>query len=209
MIAKRAAPAASLGTMMLAAMFADVLFCVFLLAGIEHVAIEPGITAVNALDLYDIPYSHSLLLDGVWAAALAGICLWRGAGRRVTWVVFAAVLSHWLLDWISHRPDMPLAPGVARYYGLGVWQSVAATVIVEGGLWLAGIVLYARATYARNRAGVVGFWAMIAAMSALWVVSLGGDPPPGLTAVAVVNTVIGVVILSWAFWIDRLRPVKV
>ncbi len=208
MVAKRVAPSMSLGTAMLAATLPDALFCIFLLAGIEHVAIEPGITAVNALDLYNIPFSHSLLLDVVWAAAFAGIYLWLRHDRRGSWVVFAAVLSHWLLDWVSHRPDMPLAPGVPRTYGLGLWYSPWATLVVEGSLWLIAIVLYARLTYGRNRLGVFAFWGMIAVLTALWVVSLGGAPPPSVAAVAVVNFVLGAAVLGWAYWINGLRPVR-
>jgi hypothetical protein len=208
LIAKRAAPEVSLGTTVLAAVFPDVLFCVFLLVGLEHVAIQPGITAVNPLDLYDVPLSHSLLLDVVWGVALAAVYFWRRGGRRGAWVIFAAVLSHWLLDWISHRPDMPLAPGLARHFGLGLWHSVWATFAVEGSLWLVAIVLYARLTSGKNRAGVIGFWSMVAVLTALWVVSLGGAPPPSLAAVAVVNTMIGAVVLAWAYWINRLRPLR-
>jgi hypothetical protein len=208
LIAKRAAPAASLGTMILAATFADALFCIFLLTGIEHVAIVPGITAVNALDLYDIPLSHSLLMDTVWAAALAAIYFWRRRDRRGAWVVFAAVLSHWLLDFVSHRPDMPLAPGVARTFGLGLWHSAWATFVVEGVLWAVSIVLYVRITKATSRAGVFGFWGMIVLVSALWIVSLGGAPPPGLLAVGIVNAVLGSVTLAWAYWINTLRPAR-
>jgi hypothetical protein len=209
LIGKRVAPAASLGTMILAASFPDILFCLFLLAGIEHVAIQPGITAVNPLDLYDIPLSHSLLLDVVWAAALAGVYFWRRGDRRGTWVIFAAVLSHWLLDFVSHRPDMPLAPGVARYFGLGLWHSMWATFVVEGLLWLVSIVLYARITYGKTRAGVFGFWIMIAVLTVLWIVSLGGAPPPSLLAVAIVNSVLGLAVLAWAYWVNRLRPVRI
>lgn len=208
LIAKRAAPAASLGTMILAALFPDLLFSVFLLAGIEHVAIQPGITAVNPLDLYDIPLSHSLLMDAFWGAALAAVYFWRRRDRRGAWVVFAAVLSHWLLDWVSHRPDMPLAPGVARYFGLGLWHFVWATFVVEGLLWAASILLYARITKAKSRAGVLGFWSMIVVLSALWIVSLGGAPPPSVLAVGIVNSILCLLALAWAYWVNRLRPVR-
>jgi hypothetical protein len=207
MIAKRVAPSVSLGTAILAAWFPDLLWCIFLVTGIEHVAIEPGITAVNALNLYDIAFSHSLLLDVVWGMALAGIYFWRRSDRRAAWIVFAAVLSHWLLDWVSHRPDMPLAPGVARTFGLGLWNSVWATFLVEGSLWLASIVLYVRLTRGKGRGGALGFWSMVAGLTALWLVSLGGASAPSVAAVAVVNGILGVAVLAWAYWIDRLRPV--
>jgi hypothetical protein len=208
LIAKRVAPAVSLGTTVLAATFPDVLWCLFLLVGIEHAAIQPGITAVNPLDLYDIALSHSLLLDVFWGVALAGGYFWWRRDQRGAWVIFAAVLSHWVLDFVSHRPDMPLAPGVARYLGLGLWNSVWATFVVEGLLWLVSIVLYARATCGKTRAGVFGFWIMVAILTALWVVSLGGAPPPNLLAVGIVNSVLGVVVLAWAYWINRLRPAR-
>jgi hypothetical protein len=149
--------------------------------------------------------SHSLLLDVVWAGAFAAVYFWRRQDRRAAWVIFAAVLSHWLLDWVSHRPDMPLAPGLARSYGLGLWHSVAATFVVEGALWLVAIVLYARVTYGQTRAGVFGFWGMIAVLTGLWIASLGGTPPPSVLAVGIVNSALGILVLAWAYWVDRLR----
>lgn len=111
------------------------------LLGIEHISIRPGITRVNALNLYDFAWSHSLVMDVVWGALLAAAyCLTRRYGRGA-WVLFAAVLSHWVLDWASHRPDMPLAPGFQRYYGLGLYNSPLGLLIVEGGLWVIGIIL--------------------------------------------------------------------
>jgi membrane-bound metal-dependent hydrolase YbcI (DUF457 family) len=159
---KRATPRVPLWTLLLAAELPDVLWCVFLLVGIEHMRIQPGITKVNPLDLYDFPWSHSLLMDAVWGGVIGGIYyLWRRYARGA-WLLFAAVLSHWLLDFASHRPDMPLAPGVHRYFGLGLWNSVIGTLAVEGLLWVVGVFLYLRATRARGRAGVYGFWIVIA-----------------------------------------------
>src|SRR5690242_3013072 len=133
--AKRIVPNVSAGTLVLAAVLADLLAFVFLIAGIEHVNITPGITAVNPIDCYDFAISHSLLMDAVWAALFAAAYFMWKRDVRVAWVLFAAVLSHWVLDWISHRPDMALAPGMHRYFGLGLWNSVPATLAVEGSLW--------------------------------------------------------------------------
>jgi membrane-bound metal-dependent hydrolase YbcI (DUF457 family) len=94
----------------LAAVVADLLFWLFILLGIEHVRVQPGITATNALDLYDIPISQSLLMDTLWATLLGATYFFRHRHPRGAWVVFIAVLSHWLLDFVSHRADMPLAP---------------------------------------------------------------------------------------------------
>jgi membrane-bound metal-dependent hydrolase YbcI (DUF457 family) len=132
---------------MFAALLADLLVFVFVAVGIEHISIQPGITRVNALNLYDFAWSHSLVMDVVWGALLAAAYFLTRRYGRGAWVLFAAVLSHWVLDWASHRPDMPLAPSFHRYYGLGLYNSPLGLLIVEGGLWLIGIILYLSATH--------------------------------------------------------------
>jgi hypothetical protein len=189
----------------MAALFPDLLWIVFAYTGVEHVAIKPGITAVNALDLYDFPYSHSLLTNVVWAAAFAALYFLLRRYKLGAWVIFAAVLSHWLLDFISHRPDMPLAPGGHTLVGLGLWDSRFATFIVEGGMLLVAIILYVRATRPVRRAGIYGFWIMLALLTALWLLSLRGTPPPNLTAVKIGNMVMFAITLVWAYWIDSVR----
>jgi membrane-bound metal-dependent hydrolase YbcI (DUF457 family) len=111
-------------------------------------------TRVNALNLYDFAWSHSLVMDVVWVALLAAAYFLTRRYGSGAWVLFAAVLSHWVLDWASHRPDIPLAPGFHRYYGLGLYNSPLGLLIVEGGLWVIGIVLYLRATHTRRFAGI-------------------------------------------------------
>src|SRR5436305_5022209 len=90
---KRIQPRISLFTLLTAAMLADILYSFFLIAGVEHVAIRPGITRVNALDLYDFPLSHSLLMDVIWAGLFVGIYFFRSRSVRAAWVIGAAVLS--------------------------------------------------------------------------------------------------------------------
>ena len=116
-----------------------------------------------------------------------------------------AVLSHWVLDFIGHRPDMPLAPSLPGRYGLGVWNSVPLTFAVEGGLWVLGIVVYLRATIAKDRLGTYAFWPAIAVLTAIWIGSIGGTPPPSVRAVALGN-LFSVAIFAWAYWIDGHRP---
>ena len=140
--AKRFAPKTSLGTLVLSAMLADLLGFAFVAFGIEHIGIQPGITRVNALNLYDFAWSHSLLMDLVWGGLLAGAYFLLRRYIRGAWIIFAAVLSHWVLDWLSHRPDMALAPGIHRYFGLGLYNSPLGLLLVEGGLWVAGIIIY-------------------------------------------------------------------
>jgi hypothetical protein len=155
--AKRVAPELSLGTLFLSAQLADLLWPDFLLLHAEHVEIAPGITAVTPLDFVSYPYSHSLVALCVWGALLAGVWWAVRRGRAVAaLVLFGGVLSHWLLDVVSHRPDMPVTLTGPTRLGLGLWRSVPATVVVEGALFVAGVALYARTTAPRDRAGPGG-----------------------------------------------------
>jgi membrane-bound metal-dependent hydrolase YbcI (DUF457 family) len=205
--AKPVAPRVSLAMLILAAALADVLWIVFFSAGLEQVVIEPGIMAANSLNLVSVPFSHSLMMDAVWAFLLAGSYFWARHDSRGAWIIFVAVLSHWVLDVATHRPDMQLLPGIDTRVGLGLWNSRAATFLVEGALWFAAIVLYVRATQPNGRAGSYGFWPMMVILTALWLVSLRGDPPPSLSALAGVNTVFFAVVMAWAAWMNHARTV--
>jgi hypothetical protein len=204
---KRVAPKVSLGTLVLAAAFSDVLWIAFFATGIEQVVIQPGLMVANSLNLVYIPFSHSLLMDAVWGALFAGIYFLLRHDTRGAWVLFAAVVSHWVLDVATHRPDMQLAPGIDMRFGLGLWNSRTATFVVEGALWFVAIVLYVRGTRALSRVGAFAFWTMIVLLSLLWIISLRGDPPPSLKSLALVNTVFFGIVEAWAFWMNRNRKV--
>src|SRR5438552_2611141 len=120
LVAKRFEPKLSLGTLVLAAMLADFLWTIFLLAGVEHVEFKPGMGAANYVADFDVPMSHSLLMDVIWAALFAAAYFLRRHYPHGAWILFAVVLSHWLLDFVAHRFPMPLAPGVPGFSGLGL-----------------------------------------------------------------------------------------
>jgi hypothetical protein len=103
---------------------------------------------------------------------------------------------------------MPLAPGVHKLLGLGLWYSRSATLLVEGCIWLAGVILYIRSTRPTRRVGTYGFWIMVSLITALWLLSLRGDPPPNLDAVIITNMVMFAITLAWAYWIDTVRTVN-
>ena len=124
--AKRYAPTAGLGVLFLAAQFVDVLWPTLLLLGVERVAIVPGITTVTPLDFQHYPVSHSLAAVIGWAALLGGAYYAMFRSRRAAWVIAALVVSHWFLDLVVHRPDLPLAPGHEARLGLGLWNSLPA-----------------------------------------------------------------------------------
>jgi len=202
--AKKVAPKVSLGTLIMAAQFVDLLWPVFLLLGIEHVRINPGDTAFTPLDFYDYPVSHSLLSGIGWAIAFGLVYYAFRRSMKSAWVVGALVISHWLLDLIVHRPDLPIVPGLKMYVGLGLWNSVPATIIVEGALFVIGIVLYLRSTVARDRVGKYSFWSFIIFLVFVAAGNIIGGPPPNVTALAVVAMSVWLLVL-WAYWIDRHR----
>ena len=149
--AKKIAPRTSLGTLILAAQFLDFLWPAFLLLGIEHVRIVPGISVVSPLEFTDYPISHSLLMALVWAVLFGGTYYMLRGYARGAWVVAAAVLSHWVLDFIVHRPDLQLLPGVRLRVGLGLWNSFFASVAVETLFFGVGLWIYLSCTRGRDQ----------------------------------------------------------
>jgi len=206
--AKRIEPRVSLGTTVLASMLPDLLWSGFMLTGTEHVAFRQAIGAGNYFAASDIAFSHSLLMDVIWAAMLALAYFLLRRYLRGALVLFAAVLSHWVLDVIAHRPDMPLAPGVHKLLGLGLWTSVPATLIVEGGMWLAAIVVYVRTTRPRNRAGSYVFWLVVAVLTLAWYNNIAGPPPPNPSAAGISSLIFFSLTVAWAYWMNRLRPAR-
>ena len=206
--AKKWAPQTSLGTLFLAQQWADALWPLLVLAGIEQVRIVPGITRANPLDLAYYPYSHSLLMLVVWGLLFGGVYfVARGkneAARRGAVVCGLMVLSHWLLDCVVHRPDMPLAPGLDVKLGLGIWYSLPATIVVELGLFLAGLFLYMRERPARDRIGTLALLALVVILAGGWLASLFGPPPPSVKAMAY-SSLGGWILLPLAVWADRHR----
>jgi len=203
MAAKQVAPRPSLGTLLLAALFVDGLWPMFLLLGWERVEIAPGITAVTPLLFVSYPYSHSLVAGLLWAALLAGAYfLLRRDRVGAIWLALL-VLSHWVLDLASHRPDLPLWPGSALF-GLGLWHSLPATLVVEFGLFAIGASLYARVTAPRDRIGRYALWGFVGTLATLYAASVFGPPPPTVDVLAV-SGLAGWLFVVWGYWIDRHR----
>ncbi len=201
--AKKAAPKTSLGTLLLAAQLPDLLWPLFLMLGWEQVRIVPGITTVSPLDFVSYPFTHSLLADFGWGLLLGGLYLVFKKNRRGAFVIWACVMSHWLLDFISHRPDLPLYPG-SRLYGLGIWNSVSVTLLVEGGLFVIGAMIYSRTTRPRDKLGEYSYKTFIALLVLIYLASLVGPPPPSVNAVEWAG-VLSWLFLAWAYWIDDHR----
>lgn len=207
-VGKYVEPKLSLGTLVLAAMLPDLLWPVFSIAGVEYVVGKTG-GAENKY-IFDVSLSHSLLMVAVWGALFAGAYfLWRRyrhreRAARAACVLFAAVLSHWLLDSVSHKHA--LAPGTHRYFGLELWNSFAATIAVEGGFWLLAVALYVRATRPRNRAGRFAFWPVVAFLTFVWVTNIRKGPPPPEAVLG--SLIFFSLMVAWAYWMNRARPAQ-
>ena len=206
MAAKKAAPRTSLGTLILAAQFLDLLWPIFLLAGVEHAKVVPGITKLSPLDFTDYPISHSLGMTVVWAGLVARIYYGVRRYARGAWVIAVLLLSHWLLDFVVHRPDLPLLPGGAIRVGLGLWNHWAAAVLVEVLVFGGGAWIYVRTTRASDNIGQYAFAALAAFLFLGWVATLFSGPPPSIRALAWGGITMGLT-LPWAWWTDRHRRV--
>lgn len=204
--AKKAAPRTSLGTLILAAQFLDLLWPIFLLVGIEHVEIPSGITAVSPLDFTDYPISHSLLMAIVWSVLVGGIYYAIRRYPRGAWIVAAAVLSHWVLDFIVHRADLPLWPRGPQV-GLGLWNSWPASITLEVLFFGAGLWMYLSSTRAKDKdndkdnVGRYSFWSLIALLFLAWVSTLFAGAPPSVTALAWGGMTMWLTV-PWAYWAD-------
>ena len=205
---RRAVPRVSLGTWFLAVQLLDLLWPLFLLLGWEHVRVTPGYTRLNSLDFYDYPITHSLLGAALWALAFAAVYVLlrrREPGRLRTGLLLGAgVLSHWVLDFLTHRPDLPLLPRLGPYAGLGLWDHPLPALALEGANYGLGIFLYVRATRARDAVGRFGLWALLLLILALWLGGSFSTPPDDQRLLGLFSLPQWLLIL-WAEWVDRHR----
>lgn len=205
--AKRAAPRASLGTLFFAASFLDLIWPPLLLLGIERVEIAPGATAFTPLDFVHYPISHSLLTVVGWSVLIGGAYFALRRDARAALIVAALVASHWFLDAIAHRPDLPLAPGAGARVGLGLWNVPWATIALELLLFGAGVWLYLGMTRPLDATGRWAFHSLAAVLVLIFLSNAFGSPPPNPQAVAFVTLGIWLFV-PWAHWADRHRRAR-
>ncbi|MHB1329950.1 MAG: hypothetical protein ACYC2K_17260 [Gemmatimonadales bacterium] len=204
--AKKVEPRVPLGAAVAAVFGLDLLWPLLLLVGVESVQIHPGDTAFTNLAFESYPWSHSLLLSLGWSVLimLTGRRLmgsWRPAA-----ILGGLVLSHWVLDFITHRPDLPLWPA-GPVAGLGLWNSVPGTILIEGGLLAAGVWIYLGASSARDRVGRWALAALVLITGGLWITQPWTPPPPSATAVAW-GALILWLLPPWAHWIEQHRQAR-
>lgn len=203
--AKRVAPSVSLGTFFLACEFADLLWPTLLVLGLEQVEIDPGNTLMTPLNFVSYPYSHSLVMLLLWSALFAVV--YRVAMRSrpaAAMTVAALVFSHWLLDALTHRPDMPITIGGATKVGLGLWNYPGTELAIESAIFIIGAAFYLNTTRAKDRAGTIGLYALIVVMVAMFFAAIYGPPPPSVATIAIGGHFVWLFVI-WAYWVDRHR----
>jgi membrane-bound metal-dependent hydrolase YbcI (DUF457 family) len=200
---KKAAPRASLGVLMAAPMLPDLLWPIFLLLGIEHVRIQPGATRWTPLDFNDYPWSHSLLMTVVQAVLFAGGYWLFTRYTRGAIIAFIGVVSHWVLDFLTHRPDLPLWPHGPRV-GLGLWNHPIATIAIEAAMFAIAVMVYRDITHPVDRIGSLMFWALVVLLAGIYISMAGGKPPKNVQQIAYLG-LSGWLIPIWAAWFDRHR----
>jgi membrane-bound metal-dependent hydrolase YbcI (DUF457 family) len=194
--AKPLAPRATLGVALAATYWLDLVWPVLVLLGIERVEVDPGNTAFTPLDFVHYPWTHSLAAAIAWSA-LFGLACWK-LGRRAALVMGLLVFSHWALDALSHRPDLPLWPGSDTMIGLGLWNSVAGTLLVESALFAGGVAIYLR----HSAKAALAFWLLIAFFVVAYLGAAFGPPPPSASAVAASALALWLLPV-WGWWIER------
>ena len=203
--AKRMAPTVSLGMLFLACQFADLLWPTLLLLGIERVEIDPGNTAFTPLNFVSYPYSHSLVMLLAWSAVMALACrTMRGGTARAALVVAALVVSHFVLDFISHRPDMPITTSGLTKVGLGLWNAPIATLVIESLMLIVGVLMYGMTRTSQGRKVGRGLWVLVGVLVAIYFANAFGPPPPSVMTIAVAGHALWLFV-AWAYWVDRNR----
>lgn len=201
---KKFSKSASLGTYFMAAQWIDLIWPILVLLGIEKVEIEPGISSVTPLNFTYYPFTHSLFGVLIWAILFGTVYYYIKNNFKTAIILGLLVLSHWLLDLLVHIPDLPIFPGTDLKVGLGLWNSFAATLIVEGLIFIGGLYFYVKTTKAKNKKGAFALWGLVVFLAAIYISNLVGPPPQSVEAIGIVGNAQWLIIL-WGYWIDKNR----
>lgn len=206
-VGKTIAKSVPLWVLFAAVQLVDIGWSVFIATGVEHARVIDGFTASNDFDLYDMPWTHSLLMAGVWAA-VAGYSwsLIAGSDKRIGGIVVgAAVFSHWLIDLLVHVPDLALYPGSDIKLGFGIWNNEPLAIGLELAIFLIGLTLYVTATRSKSTFGKV--WPFIGGglLLALYGVGLTASPPADMVVVGASSIGMYVIMCGIAAVFDATR----
>ena len=205
---KQLAPRTSLGALIAAPILLDLLWPIFLLVGWEFVTIQPNPNPFLRLQFDSYPISHGLVAVIGWATLFASI--YFGFARYLVGAItiWFGVISHWLLDYVVHRPDLPLSAGGGRLLGLGLWNRPKITMTIELVMFAGGILIYLRATKAKNAIGNFAFWFFALALVGLYAAVIFAPPPTSVRKLAI-GTMFSWLFVAWAWWLDRNREPRI
>lgn len=192
----------SLGTLFLASQFIDLLWPILLLLGLESVKIESGNTVVTPLNFISYPISHSMFSVIIWGILFGIVYYLIKKNLRGSILLGVLVFSHWLLDLLTHRPDLQLFPWSDYKVGLGLWNSFAGTVVIESLIFILGVFIFYKVSKLQSKSRKILFWSLVIFLAAIYVMNLYEPPPPSAEPIAFVGLAQWLLI-AWAYWIDR------
>ena len=201
---KKITPAISLGFLFIAVQFLDLLWPTLLLFNLEHVVISPGITKATPLDFVDYPISHSLIMVIVWGILIGFLSWLFFKNIKYSFLIFLCVLSHWFLDLLVHRPDLPLMPGDAARLGFGLWNYPLLSNLIEASIFFGGVYLYNISTSAKNKFGKYGLTGLVIFLIVIQVLNMLGPPPPDINAITWAGHLQWLFVIL-AFFVDKNR----
>lgn len=199
LLAKKDKKLPSLAMMFIAVQMLDLIWPILVLFGIESMSIDPGNTKLTHLSFDYYPYSHSLLMALVWSLLL-GFCYYLYTkNKNGSLLLGVLVMSHWVLDFITHRPDLPLSPFTETKVGLGLWNFPIGEIFLELTLFLIGAIIYFKSSNFKRK---TAFWLLIVFLLIAHSMNLFGSPPPSIMAVAWSANLMWIIVI-WAWWIEK------
>ncbi len=198
---KKFSPSTPIWVFVCAASFLDLLWPIFLLLGLEKVSIAPGITKVTPLDFYHYPISHSLLAVIGWSVVF-GITYYIFSKDKMGSLLSALLVSsHWFLDLLVHRPDLPLDLTHSKTYGFGLWNFPIVTYLLEFGILFFGLNVYFK-TYDLNKKQKLVLLSLAVFLSIIYLMNIFGPPPPSTKAIALAGNALWLLVL-WSYFVER------
>ncbi|KWV92859.1 hypothetical protein [Erythrobacter sp. YT30] len=202
-VTQRRVNSPGLAAMFVAAQLVDWAFFAFALVGIEKMRIDPDATVMVPFDLYHMPYTHSLLGTSVFASVFAVYLLIKHRDAVGALLAGLVVLSHWGLDWLTHRPDLTLT-GSGETYGLGLWNNPLIAIPLELGLILVCFAIYIR----RSRGPVLPPLVMILTLLVLQAINWFAPHPEAVSAAVYIQALVAFGLLTaLAWWLGENRYV--
>ena len=198
-----------LWVLFLAVQFVDVLWAIFVITGIEQVRIIPNFTKSNSLDLYFMPYTHSLLGAIGWSvfAFLAYYLRQRKKSpnlAKASFLVALAVFSHWILDLLVHVPDLGIFDNT-RKVGFGLWNYPLIALPIEFLLLIGGFLLYQRSTKGESKMGRYGMLGYVIFLIIFHLITFFSPSPETPKAFAISGLISYLAFAGIAFWLERYR----